>query len=212
MTASYRGGLLTFLKHYWSESHQLCLSALSSTKDYTVIRWDSPLARRHLGLSNDSNTIAIPPPTGGWQFFTQLSHLITVWSLLLQHMRNKNDNNTVERSADYPSSFACYTMATADTGDAAPELEAAPASLKSPVWKYFAFPVSYVDDVRVVDKKTTVCKLCYARVPHAATSNTTNMAGHIRRHHKDVDLTGKTPSLVQPTISSSFEYVAHLLK
>ncbi|KAK0140775.1 Sacsin [Merluccius polli] len=48
-------------------------------------------------------------------------------------------------------------MASADErGDAAPELEAAPASLKSHVWKYFAFPVSYVDGVRVVDKKTTV--------------------------------------------------------
>lgn len=96
-------------------------------------------------------------------------------------------------------------MASADKGDAAPELEAAPASLKSPVWKYFAFPVSYVDNVCVVDKKTTVCKIRYVRVPYLATGNTTNMAGHIRRHHKDVDLTtGKTPSLVQPTISSSF--------
>lgn len=97
-------------------------------------------------------------------------------------------------------------MASAEKGDAAPELEAAPASLKSPVWRYFAFPVSYVNNVRVVDKKITVCKICYTRVPYTATGNTTNMAGHIRRHHKDVDLTasGKTPSLVQPTISSSF--------
>ncbi|KAL6483820.1 hypothetical protein MHYP_G00086920 [Metynnis hypsauchen] len=87
---------------------------------------------------------------------------------------------------------------------AEPELEAAPASLKSAVWKYFAFPVSYVDSVRVVDKNTTVCKMCYTRVPYPATGNTTNMAGHIRRHHKDVDLTGKTSSLVQPTIQSSF--------
>ncbi|KAL6479259.1 hypothetical protein MHYP_G00126920 [Metynnis hypsauchen] len=87
---------------------------------------------------------------------------------------------------------------------AEPELEAAPASLKSAVWKYFAFPVSYVDSVRVVDKNTTECKMCYTRVPYPATGNTTNMAGHIRRHHKDVDLTGKTSSLVQPTIQSSF--------
>ena len=65
--------------------------------------------------------------------------------------------------------------------------------------------MSYVDNVRVVDKKTTVCKICYVRVPYPATGNTTNMAGHIHRHHKDVDLTtGKTPSLVQPTIPSSF--------
>ncbi|XP_034023290.1 zinc finger BED domain-containing protein 1-like [Thalassophryne amazonica] len=94
-------------------------------------------------------------------------------------------------------------MASADK-DALLELEAAPASLKSAVWKYFAFAVSYVDSVRVVDKKTTVCKMCYTRVPYPATGNTTNMAGHIRRHHKDVDLAGKTSSLVQPTIDSSF--------
>uniref|UniRef100_A0A3B1JJI0 Zinc finger BED domain-containing protein 1-like n=1 Tax=Astyanax mexicanus TaxID=7994 RepID=A0A3B1JJI0_ASTMX len=94
-------------------------------------------------------------------------------------------------------------MASADK-DVLPELEAAPASLKSAVWKYFAFPVSYVASVRVVDRNTTVCKMCYMRVPYPATGNTTNMAAHIRRHHKDVDLTGKTSSLVQPTIQSSF--------
>ena len=46
------------------------------------------------------------------------------------------------------------TMATADAGDPSTELEPPPLSLKSQVWKYFGFPVSYVD------KKATVCKLC----------------------------------------------------
>ena len=49
---------------------------------------------------------------------------------------------------------------TADAGDPSTELEPAPLSLKSPVWKYFGFPVSYVDNIYVVDKKATVCKLC----------------------------------------------------
>ena len=31
---------------------------------------------------------------------------------------------------------------------------------RPPVWKYFGFPVSYVDNICVVDKKATVCKLC----------------------------------------------------
>ena len=45
--------------------------------------------------------------------------------------------------------------------------------------------------------------LCACTIPRHG--KPTNMAGHIHRHHKDVDLTtGKTPSLVQPTIPSSF--------
>ena len=52
------------------------------------------------------------------------------------------------------------TMATADAGDLSTELEPPPLSLKSPLWKYFGFPVSYVDNVGVVNKKATVCKLC----------------------------------------------------
>ena len=45
------------------------------------------------------------------------------------------------------------TVATADAGDPLTELEPPPLSLKSPVWKYFGFPVSYVDNIHVVDKK-----------------------------------------------------------
>lgn len=94
-------------------------------------------------------------------------------------------------------------MATADAGDPSTELESPPLSLKSLVWKYFGFPVSYVDNVRVVDKKTTVCKLCYVRVPYSLTGSTTNMAGHLRRHHKNIDLSVK-PTTTQTTLPSSF--------
>lgn len=58
---------------------------------------------------------------------------------------------------------------------AEPELEAAPASLKSAVWRYFAFPVSYVDSVHVVHKNTTLCKMCNTRVPYPATRNILKM-------------------------------------
>lgn len=92
-------------------------------------------------------------------------------------------------------------MATAGVGDT--ELENPPASLKSPVWQHFAFPVSYINNERVVDQKTTVCRLCYTRVPYATSGNTSNMAGHIRRHHKEVDLTGKK-TLTQATLPFSF--------
>ena len=51
------------------------------------------------------------------------------------------------------------TITTMATGDPSTELEPPPLSLKSPVWKYFGFPVSYVDNVHVVDKKATVGKL-----------------------------------------------------
>jgi hypothetical protein len=71
-------------------------------------------------------------------------------------------------------------MATADIEDPSTELEHPPASLKSPVWRYFGFAARYVDNVRVVDKKATVCKLCYVRVPYSSTGNTTNMAAHLR--------------------------------
>ena len=58
-------------------------------------------------------------------------------------------------------------MANADAGDPSTELEPPPLSLKCvKVWKYFGFPVNYVDNVRVVDKKATVSKL-YVRVPYS---------------------------------------------
>lgn len=55
------------------------------------------------------------------------------------------------------------TMATAEVRDdgETTELENPPASLKSPVWQHFAFPVSCVNNECFVDRKATVCKLCY---------------------------------------------------
>ena len=64
--------------------------------------------------------------------------------------------------------------------------------------------MSYVDNVRVVDKKVTVCKLCYARVPYSSTDSMTNMAGHLRRHHKNIDLSFKRTPATQTTLQSSF--------
>ena len=51
--------------------------------------------------------------------------------------------------------YGCATltaMATADAGGPSKKLEPPPRSLKSPVWKYFGFAVSYGDNVRIVNK------------------------------------------------------------
>lgn len=66
-----------------------------------------------------------------------------------------------------PEACSCITfwdtMATAgveDDGETT-ELEYPRVSLKSPVWEHFAFPVNYVNKKRIVDRKTTVWRLCY---------------------------------------------------
>ena len=84
------------------------------------------------------------------------------------------------------------------------QLEPPPLSLKSSVWKYFGFPVSYVDNVHIVDKKATVCRLCYVRVPYSSTGSMASMAGHLRRHHKHIDLSVKPTPVTQTTILYSF--------
>lgn len=68
----------------------------------------------------------------------------------------------------FPNTCGCSqkNMATAETST---ELQHPSTSLKSQVSKYY------------------VCKLCYARAAFASMGNTTNMAGHFCRHHKDVD-------------------------
>ena len=67
-----------------------------------------------------------------------------------------------------------------------PEIEDAPVGFKSIVWKYFGWPVKRDQDGnRVTDKSTTICKLCYTRVPYTG-SSATNMTYHLGRHHKDV--------------------------
>lgn len=71
-------------------------------------------------------------------------------------------------------------MATVSTP---PEVEPPPPSLKSGVWNFFGFRVKYdPDGKRVVDKTTTVCRMCHAMVNYIG-GNTTNMNAHPRRHH-----------------------------
>ena len=94
------------------------------------------------------------------------------------------------------------TVATADAGDPSTELNPFSLSLKLLVWKHFGLPVSYVDNVHVVDKKATVFKLFYVWVPCSSTGSTINMAGHLRRHHK-TDLSVKPTPVTQTTLPSS---------
>lgn len=49
-----------------------------------------------------------------------------------------------------------------------------------------------------------VCKLHFAFVAHPSTGNTTKIAGHLRRHHKDVDFAEKTAPLKQAIHPASF--------
>ena len=57
------------------------------------------------------------------------------------------------------------------------------------MWKYFGFPLSYVDNICVVDKKD---------------GSTTNMAGHLCRHHKNIDLSVKPTPVIPATLPSSY--------
>ena len=45
------------------------------------------------------------------------------------------------------------------------------------------------------DNNTTVYKLCYAHVAYTSRGNTANIAEHLRRYGKEVDLTEKTTLL-----------------
>ena len=51
--------------------------------------------------------------------------------------------------------------------------------------------MNYVNNVRIVDKKTTICKLYFVHVAYMSAGNRNNMAGHLHRHHKEVDITEK---------------------
>ncbi|XP_056102446.1 E3 SUMO-protein ligase ZBED1-like [Rhinichthys klamathensis goyatoka] len=71
-----------------------------------------------------------------------------------------------------------------------PEIEDPPITNRSGVWVHFGFPVSYDGDgKRVVDKKTTVCRICYMTIGHT-NGNTSNMSTHLRRHHPSVSVSG----------------------
>ncbi|KAI2660455.1 Nuclear receptor subfamily 1 group I member 2 [Labeo rohita] len=130
-------------------------------------------------------------------------HVTSAW--LAKRKKKKNTLVEVLRvnlTATTNSQKIAWQLQTQETRRQ--NLNPPPLSLKSPVWKYFGFPVSYVDNVRVVDKKNTVCKLCYVRISHYSTGSTTNMAGHLRRHHKNIDLSVKPTSVTQTTLPSSF--------
>ena len=86
------------------------------------------------------------------------------------------------------------------------ELENPPASYRSKVWRYFGFPVHYEEGSRrrVVSKTHTACRLCYMRVPYPPSGNTTNMAQHLSRHHKDLKET-QNLTLTQPSIKDTIK-------
>lgn len=70
-----------------------------------------------------------------------------------------------------------------------PEIEDPPPSSRSGVWAHFSFPVNYQGDdgKSVVDKTTTVCRMCYTRI-HYDKGNTSNMKTHLCRHHVHVPI------------------------
>ena len=59
---------------------------------------------------------------------------------------------------------------------------------------------SHINWTRTLSCFSEITGLEIFRVPSASKGNTTNMAGHLRRHYKEVDLTEKT----QPTLLSPF--------
>ncbi|KAK7915974.1 hypothetical protein WMY93_011735, partial [Mugilogobius chulae] len=86
--------------------------------------------------------------------------------------------------------MAAASESGAPTTDNRPKFENAPPSFKSVVWEHFGFGVEFNDKgEKLVNKTTTVCKLCLACTPYT-TGNTTNMSAHLRRHHPQVSLTG----------------------
>ena len=72
-------------------------------------------------------------------------------SLAHSHLTHLTHTHFTHRPIPERGYVTLTTMATADAGDPSTELEPPPLSLKSQVWKYFGFPVSYVDNV---------CELC----------------------------------------------------
>ena len=68
--------------------------------------------------------------------------------------------------------------------------EDVPSSFNSPVWQHVGFNVDYNSDgAKAVDKKETVYKHRLTRVKYA-NGNTSNMMGHLRRHHPNISLAG----------------------
>ncbi|XP_049320146.1 E3 SUMO-protein ligase ZBED1-like [Astyanax mexicanus] len=88
-----------------------------------------------------------------------------------------------------------------------PEMKDAPALFKSGVWDHFGFPVTYDDTGnKNVDRTVTICKHCKTRIAYAS-GNTSNMTGHLRRHHPSVSVKGRRgePAKKPFTISAAFK-------
>ena len=78
------------------------------------------------------------------------------------------------------------------------ELQLAPSSLKSKVWKDFGFKVLYdAQGVRNVEKEIVICRHCFLELRY--TGSTTNMSFHVQRHHP---LSASTKACSSTTASS----------
>ena len=63
------------------------------------------------------------------------------------------------------------------------ELQPAPSSFKSKVWKDFGFKVLYdAQGVRNVVKVIVICRHCFSELQY--TGSTSNMSFHVQRHHQ----------------------------
>lgn len=97
-------------------------------------------------------------------------------------------------------------MANAASVGNKPELEDPPATLRSPVWEHFAFPVKYNQGQRVVDKTKAVCRHCSSEIGYVS-GNTSNLLTHLKRHHPHVNITAtrRKMSLVQTQLPTAFK-------
>ena len=87
-----------------------------------------------------------------------------------------------------------------------PEIEDPPATLRSPVWEHFGFPVSYKLGQREVDKTKAVCRHCSSVIRYVF-GNTSNMLTHLKRHHPHVHIatTLRKTSVVQTNLPTEFK-------
>ncbi|XP_057684886.1 E3 SUMO-protein ligase ZBED1 [Corythoichthys intestinalis] len=88
------------------------------------------------------------------------------------------------------------------------ELEDPPATLRSPVWEHFGFPVNYKppQGQRQIDKNKVVCRHCSTDIGYVS-GNTSNMLTHLKRHHPSVNIatTKRKTSVVQTTLPTAFK-------
>ena len=92
------------------------------------------------------------------------------------------------------SSICCNSTAV--------ELQTAPSSYKSKVWKDFGFKVSYdAEGVRNVLKEIVICPHCFSELRY--TGSTTNMSFHVLRHHPSSASTKASSSTTAASPSQS---------